>query len=154
MNIKDLELLNRDPNQDNLYDLTQNNLKFVPNLPSTYFVLSDEEEMRADLVSYAIYNNVDNIDYLLSLNDIDNPLNLMSGDYIKWINPTKLNLIEINLSKVDTVSLGLLNTNKKTQIDPSRQVYVANGYSFPPTFNEAGGPPAAISGNTIILGNN
>jgi len=39
MNIKDLELLNRDPNQDNLYDLTQNNLKFVPNLPSTYFVL-------------------------------------------------------------------------------------------------------------------
>ena len=154
MDIKDLDLLKRDINQGNLYDLTQNNLKFVPNLPSTYFVLSDEEEMRADLVSYAIYNNVDNVDYLLNLNDIDNPLNLMSGDYIKWVSPTTLNSIEINVSKVDTVSLGLLNTNKKTQVDPTRQVYVSNEYSFPPTFNEAGGPPAAISGNTIILGNN
>ena len=154
MDIKDLDLLQRDPNQDNLYDLTQNNLKFDPSIQGTYFVLSDEEEMRLDLVSYAIYNNVDNVDYLLTLNDIDNPLNIMSGDYIKWISTTQLNSIEINVSKVDTVSLGLINTNKKTQIDPARQVYVSNGYSFPPTFNEAGGPPAAISGNTIILGNN
>jgi len=154
MNINDLNLLKRDPNQGDLYDLTQNNLKFVPNLQGSYFVLSDEEEMRVDLVSYAIYDDVDNVDYILSLNDIDNPLNLMSGDYIKWINPTQLNAIEINVSKVDTVSLGLINTNKKTQVDPARQAYVSNGYSFPPTFNEAGGPPAAISGNTIILGNN
>ena len=154
MDIKDLELLTRDFNQNNLYDLTKNNLKYVPNLPSTYYVTSDEEEMRIDLVSYAIYNNVDNIDYLLNLNDIDNPLNIMGGDYIKWVNPTQLNLVEITVSKIDTVSLGLINTNKKTQVDPSRQVYVSNGYSFPPTFNEAGSPPAAISGNIIILGNN
>lgn len=154
MEIKDLELLKRDPNQGNLYDLTQDNLKFVPNLPSTYFVISDEEEMRIDLVSYAIYDNVDSVDYLLNLNDIDNPLNIMSGDYIKWISPTQLNSIEINISKVDNVSLGLINTNKKTQVDPSRQTYVSNGYSFPPTFNESGTPPASVSGNTIILGNN
>jgi hypothetical protein len=154
MDIKDLDLLSRDINQGNLYDLTKNNLKYVPNLPTTYFVLSDEEEMRIDLVSYAIYDNVDTVDYLLNINDIDNPLNVMSGDYIKWINPTQLNLVEITVSKIDTVSLGLINTNKKTQVDSSRQDYISNGYSFPPTFNEAGSPPAAISGNTIILGNN
>ena len=154
MDIQDLDLLIRDPNQNDLYDLTQNNFKYVPNLPVTYFVLSDEEQMRIDLVSYAIYDSVDYTDYLLNINDIDNPLNIMSGDYIKWLPQTQLNLIEVNVSKIDTVSIGLINTNKKTQLDPSRQVYVSNGYSFPPTFNETGTPPASISGNIITLGNN
>jgi hypothetical protein len=154
MVIKDLELLKRNSNQDNLYDLTQTNLKFDPTLEGTYFVISDEEEMRVDLVSYAIYDNVDSVDYILTLNDIDNPLNIMSGDYIKYIPQTQLNLVELNVSKVDNVSLGLINTNKKTKIDPNREIFVSNNYSFPPTFNESGTPPAAISGNKIILGNN
>ena len=82
MKLYDLEKLVRDDRQDNLYNFFDPTFQFAVGLSYKQFVVGPEQAMRIDLVCFEIYKTVDQVDFLLDLNNIDNPLNIMEDDII------------------------------------------------------------------------
>lgn len=149
----DLSSLARDPNQNNLYDLTTITFN---NLPAVFYqyVVEAHEEMRIDLISYELYNSIEYMDFLLDINDIDNPLNIKTGDTIKYVDVNQISTFQLtNTQAVQTQQI-LLNVNKATQVDNNRQTYLNNNYSLPPTFLENPAPSVTSNGNIITIGGN
>ena len=125
----------------NLYDLFT-----VTFLYNTSVVLSDytvtiDDEMRIDIVLSNMYNfdfiNLDSylgdIDVILFINNIDNPLNIKEGmklkypsthgdlDKFRYVLPSDMNNTSV------TQQLATPNTpNKTTRVDKTRQNYIEN----------------------------
>ncbi len=76
MKITDIDKLKRSTDNQNLFDLTTATFKFSwVDAQYTQYKVKKGEEMRIDLICNSIYGNVDNIDILLNVNNISNPLN-------------------------------------------------------------------------------
>ena len=150
MNLFDITSLQRDSKQGNLYDLTEPTF-VLKQLGILSMVVLPEQTMRADLVSYSIYQSVDYVDLILDLNSIDNPLNIKSGDVIYYISLDQLDYYRQNPNIVTRQRNILLNANKSTKIDNSRQNYVDNDYKLPPTFLQNPGSPISISNGNITI---
>jgi len=122
------------------------------------YTVKREEEMRIDLLFQNIYelessiilSYLGEIDIILALNNIDNPLNIKEGMVILY--PPLGELYKYR--KVDTdgekakekVVKKLAVPNKQTKEDSSRKSYVENGYSLPPTVNST--PKPAVTFDT------
>lgn len=130
------------------------------------YVVKREEEMRIDLLFQNIYelesaiilNYLGEIDIILALNGIDNPLNIKEGMTILY--PPlgelyKYRVVETDGEKAkEKVVKKLAVPNKQTKQDPSRKSYVENGYSLPPTVNSAPKPAVTFDSknNKISVG--
>jgi hypothetical protein len=81
----DLDILVRDYTQDDLYNLfNKTYVEFT--LPNTSeYIVQQDEEMRIDLICYRIYDSTEYVAFLLNFNGIENPLNVMPGDLIKYV---------------------------------------------------------------------
>lgn len=136
----------------------------IDNELSSYIVGRDDE-MRIDLIFKNIYelesNEVGvylgNIDILLSLNNIDNPLNIKEGTVIRYPEFGQFSLfrleIEENQSKIkSSVGQKLAVPNKTTRKDKSRGTYLSNDYSLPPVVLEAPREPVRIEDNIFSIG--
>lgn len=151
MTLHNISALVRDDNQGGLFDLTQLTFK-IPNLPNLLrpYTVTKEREMKIDLISNDIYNTTVYSDLLLDINDIDNPLNIMSGDVIYYLpsdifDDNKVSPQNIVASKI------LLNQNKVNIKDPNRVSYVENNFQSTPTHLDSSKTPISYKDGKITI---
>jgi hypothetical protein len=150
MELYNISILKKDKNQDGLYDMIEPTF-ILKELPQLQMIVSNEQEMRIDLISFEIYKSVDYADLILDLNDIDNPLNIKSGDYIRYIPLEQLDYYRISPNTTKEKRSLLLSPNKSNKKDPNRQEYIENNYQLPPTFLETPSSPVTTDKNTIKI---
>ena len=146
-NIKSLyEQLSRNGNSESLVDLFKSTiLNSVPTIKLAEYIVPIEEEMRIDLILKSIYeldyvsieDYYGEIDVLLTINNIDNPLNIKRGQVIKY--PSIIDLSahriteETDLSSQANKALTAISVpSKKTRVDGSRSKYNKTGLALPP----------------------
>jgi hypothetical protein len=123
------------------------------------YIVQQGEEMRIDLVMMSIYDDVyslKNIDVLLFINNIDNPLNIMVGDIIYHPPLEALDSYRYSFEPSsragENVRKALAVPNKTTNKDGNRRKFVENGYSLPPVVLDESKPPVRVEGDKIVIG--
>lgn len=151
--------------KDGLYNLFDPIIFFSNNIQNEYTV-TDADEMRIDLIfqnMYDIkpnssYNMFEDIDIILRLNNIDNPLNIKAGMILKFPPIGKFEeyrysqALEENIDDI-TKQLGVRNIpNKTTRVDPNRQNYIENDYSLSPVVLDTPREPVRIIDGKFSIG--
>ena len=154
MKLFDIDILQKDPNQNDLYDFTQITFKMIDGLPIYTYVVEPFEEMRIDNISQKLYFSTEYVDFLLSFNDIDNPLNIKEGDIINYVDLNNVELFRVVPEKPKVLQKSLLNPNKQTRKDSNRQAYLEENLTLPPTLLEVPVESVQIQGNNILIGLN
>lgn len=152
MEFYDIDKLVRDNKQNNLYDFFVPTFQYVGAIPSsTQFLVSEEQTMRMDLVSQLTYNTDDNVDILLSINYIDNPLNIMEGDNL--VCPTAENISGYRLDIVgrDSNVKAIADSEKSTFVDENRKKFVADNFNITPTSLQEPQDPLKFTTDQIII---
>ena len=152
MDIYDLNNLKKDTSGN--YDLVQLTFKSRIDVTLYNYQVQPGEEMRMDLVSESIYGSNNYIDILMHINNIDNPLNIKEGVFLKYPSSKDVELYRITEEKPSTVQNKIINANKSTRKDSNRDKYIKQGYSLPPVVLEKPTDPVRIEGNNIIIGGN
>jgi len=153
MKIDDIDKLKRSSN-DNLYDLTKLTFRSTfDGLNFGEYKIQKGEEMRIDLICQSIYGNIDYIDIILNINNISNPLNVKEGTIIIYPTADSITELRIKDSKSNNIQISLSSGNKASTPDPSRQKYVEENYSLPPTIMDKPTEQVTVSGDTIKIGN-
>lgn len=147
------------------YDFFQPTIKSVDLREFPTYEVGLEDEMRIDLIFQNIYeldsfqfrNYSKEIDVLLSINNISNPLNIKKGTVLKYIPLGQyegFRIIETDvLVNKKSISQKLGYPDKKTKQDKSRKDYVENNYSLPPTVNPSPVPPIRLGeGGAVSVG--
>ena len=143
--------LDKELGQEYFFDLTQSTFNSRVDVALSYWYVQPDEEMRIDILCNRIYGNTDFIDILLNINKIDNPLNIKSGDIIKYPGRNDIDLFRVVESQKQVVQK-LLNTNKAPRKDTNRKDYIEKNYSLPPTVLPAPTNAVSLSGGDIIIG--
>ena len=154
MSFYDLNNLKQDPEQNNLYNFFASTFNFIPTFVLSQYTVNHWEEMRIDLISNNLYSNTDYCDFLLDLNCIDNPLNIMSGDILYYVTQEQMDFFQVDESSAVSLRNQYLNATKLQKSDQNRQNYVGNNLSLPPTFLQEPAAAVNIKGSQIILGGN
>ena len=129
-----------------LYDLIKSTIRNqVGTIKINEYVVPMEEEMRIDLILKSIYeldyisieDYYGEIDVLLTINNIDNPLNIKRGQIIKYPSIIDLDSYRIteeeDLSAESNKALRAISVpSKKTRVDNSRSNYNKTGLALPP----------------------
>jgi len=166
MDIKSLyEQLNR-PKDGGLVNLFRPTIQYEADAVNYgYYTVQEEDEMRIDLVFQKIYEltgsevgvYLENIDVLLTLNNIDNPLNIIKGMVIKYpelgsFDSFRFANDEESKSKKKSLAQKLGKPNKKTKTDPARKKYLENDFALPPTVNRKPKQAITIEGGQFKIG--
>jgi hypothetical protein len=147
MNIYDLSILRKSGQE---YDLDQRTFNYRINTPFFEYVVDPTEEMRIDLVCRTIYGSIKYVGFLMYFNNIDNPMNIKSGDVIRYAPEDLVGLFEI--ANDERISQEFLqNLNRSTQLDPNRVEY--NSRYTNPTFNSVPVEQVTDRNGVIIIGN-
>jgi hypothetical protein len=154
MTVYDLDTLKRDASQSNLYNMFDQTFKYLTGLVLSVYIVDKSHEMRLDLISNQIYGNVNYCDFLLDLNNIDNPLNIMENDQIVYVSQDQIGLFRINESTAKELRNIYLNATKVSKPDNKRLNYVENNYKLPPTFLQIPAESVRIVDGKIVLGGN
>lgn len=152
MDFFDIRTLKKDKNQGNLFNFFTPTFLMSNSFEQEVLVVGKESQMRPDLICNELYQRVDQIDFLMSLNDIDNPLNIMENDLIYFTSYSAIDSFRIKAAEIAETRDLLLNANKSTKKDDSRQKYVEEKFNLPPTFLPAPKPPIRIEGDDFIIG--
>ena len=117
------------------------------------------EEMRLDLIMQSIYNDPESykdVDVILYINGIDNPLNIRAGQIILYTDLENLNRFRYtekgSTAKVKNIKQTLAIVNKSTRIDKNRTKFVEDSYTLPPTLLNKSEPAVKIDSQNIIVG--
>jgi len=156
---------------DSVFDLTIPSFVYVDiditdgfNNTVTFNTITVEEkhEMRIDLLFMDMYDidpylsdvYLGNIDIILALNNIDNPLNIKKGMEIKFPSLEQLDNLRIrpendSFDKKNNRSVRdrLVVPNKSTRKDSSREKFKESGYSLPPVVLRKPKKPVSITGD-------
>jgi hypothetical protein len=129
------------------------------------YVVGRDDEMRIDLILMNIYelepNEVGiylgNVDVLLALSDIDNPLNIKEGTIIRYPELGQFELFRLRINEdqakiKNAVGQKLAVPNKTTRKDKSRGSYLESDYSLPPVVLETPKEPVRIEDNNFSIG--
>lgn len=152
MKIYQLDKLITDDNQNGLYNFFDPTFRMESGYPIYTYEVTPENEMRIDLICKDIYGDVDNCDFILSLNLIDNPLNLKAGDKIQYVDYQAIEEYRVRVIDNKGAQNTLLNANKTTRKDETRKKYIEQRNSVPPTFQEIPQPSVKIQDNQIVIG--
>ena len=155
MNIKSLSNV-RWVNQK--WDLTVPSFKFPSTVLDVYEVQKGED-MRIDLVMKSIYDDIytfSDIDVILYINGIDNPLNIREGMVLYY--PPSESFEEYRYYESERASggrsvrqtLGFLN--KTTRVDEKRKKFLDSNYSLPPVVLRESAPAVTMDGTSIRIG--
>lgn len=144
----DITSLQRDTKFDTkgMYDLFATTFFYNTTVPLKEYVVTMDDEMRIDLVfrnMYEIELNIlhlylQDVDIILYINNIDNPLNLKEGMILRYPeigNMDKFRYVPTTSQTSNDISkqLGVQNSPDKTnKVDSIRQQYIENDYSLPP----------------------
>lgn len=159
MKIKSLDEIKFD-NTKQLYNLFAPQLASVGNISIYPYEIQKQEDMRIDSIMLSIYNGdistLENIDIILYINNIDNPLNFVEGMTIFY--PESKDFDSFRVYLTDKSSVGqdikeqLASPNKTTRKDSSRKKYVEDGYSLPPVVLDKSQPPVRLQDGKILIG--
>lgn len=151
-NIKIIEeKFDKDLGQTKFYDLTETTFQSRVDVPFDLYQVQQDEEMRIDLICYKLYGKTDFIDILLNINEIDNPLNIRSGDVLRYPSKNNIELFRVRSESKTTVK-SLLNRNKSSKKDESRLKYIRENFSLPPTVLQSPLEPVTQRGDNIVIG--
>ena len=143
-----------------IYDIFEPSIQWFANYSFSVYKVEPEEEGRIDLVMQSIYGvdgyDFKDLDVILYLNGIDNPLNILGGSELIYVSSNLLEdyrYKEIGDEKTaDEIKKLLSVPNKTTRIDKNRQNFVDSDYSMPPVLNKVSTPPVQITNDKIIIG--
>lgn len=152
-------------NTDGVYNLFEPIIIFKNDATQEYTV-TNSDEMRIDLIFQNMYNITPNsiyemledIDIILRLNNIDNPLNIKEGMVLKF--PTMGQFETYRYSEIleetnnEVIKqLGVRNNpNKTTRVDPNRQNYIENDFSLSPVVLDTPREPVRIVDGRFSIG--
>jgi hypothetical protein len=152
MIVYDIDQIKRDE-ENGLFDFTKLTFKTVfENVVYNNYIVRKGEEMRIDLVCQSIYGNVNNIDILLNVNNISNPLNIKEGTKIIFPDINSISEFRISVKEERSVQKKIANVEKSVTTDPNRQKYADQNFSLPPTVLDRPTEQVKIEGNTIKIG--
>ena len=130
--------------------------------PDLYeYIVQKYEEMRIDSVMLSIYPDyyavLSDVDVILYINGIDNPLNIVEGMTIKYpifemLDTFRVFMIDSKAGKNIRNTLSVANPNKSTRKDGTRQKFVENNYLLPPVVLGATKDPVRTGEGTILIG--
>lgn len=146
--------LKRDVAQNDLYNFFDATFQYLKDVTLYTYTVQGFQEMRIDLVCNEIYKDTKYCDFLLNLNGIDNPLNIMLDDKILFVDQSQIRFFNLDESTAKSLRNTYLNINKVSQQDPNRAAYIQNNYSLPPTFLDIPTSSVQIVGGKIFLGGN
>jgi hypothetical protein len=143
MDFKSLKSKTKDP-LDELFDLVIPTFIYRTDIPLRSFDVEQKHEMRIDLIfqdMYGLESNevglyLDDIDVILFLNFIDNPLNIKK-DMILFYTETLEQLSSFRISEDDFELKNknidkIVVPNKSTRIDKNRQLNLSENLTFSP----------------------
>ncbi len=159
------QLIRQDRNQNNLYNFIEPHISYLSDVAMATYEVKKGEDMRLDLVFNSMYNldpasahlySVD-MDVILNINNIDNPLNITEGMIL--MHPVDLGELELYRTAEDEFKTKVQNVNKRLavpnvsrKVDPNRKKFVDNGYSFPPTVQKNPKDPVTIQNGRFVIG--
>lgn len=156
MNIKSLD----DAKYENgFYGIETPSFVYRDDIRLFIYTVQRHEEMRIDLVMKSIYGENDyfkDLDVILYINGIDNPLEIKEFDTILY--PNQSDLAEFryyergNFTENKKISEKLGIPNKTTRKDGNREKFISNGYSLPPVVLAESKEPVRVNKNTIFIG--
>lgn len=119
------------------------------------------ETMRPDLIMKSIYKKSDsfeNLDVILYINGIENPLNLKEGMVLLYPNESELDKFryairggEISNEEEDTTQ-EISKVDKTTKRDNKREQFVKGNYQLPPVVKNKPEPSVKVVGGNITIG--
>ena len=143
---------------NNKWNLNVPSFKMIqPSLAS--YTVQRGEDMRIDLVMKSIYDDIYNfkdIDILLYINNIDNPLNIREGMILYYPESSAFEgyrfyeEVSAAVKKSVKQSLGVLN--KTTRVDEKRKKFLDSDYSLPPVVLQESRPSVTMDDNKIKVG--
>jgi len=152
MNIYDIDQLKKSKDID-LFDFTKLTFRTLfDQVNYANYIVRKGEEMRIDLVCQSIYGNVGNIDILLNVNNISNPLNIKEGSIIIYPDFSSIPNFRIAVEVKNSVQRRIANVEKSVTTDPNRQKYTDQNFSLPPTVLDRPTEQVKIEGDTIKVG--
>lgn len=151
-----IDNLERDRDQSGLYDLFVTT--FIENKTVLVYGYKVQrgEEMRIDKICNSIYKKTDYLSFLLSLNNIMNPLTIKAGDliiYVKEEDIAKFTAFTGDNTKLRERVLNKVISDKKQKIDKSRKDYIQKRKSvdpLPPNIKQNSTSPMTITENGLI----
>lgn len=146
--------INIDYDNYEIYDLSKASFKYVNVVLQTH-VVTEEEEMRLDLVCKNIYGDTDGKDVIIFLNNIANDLHIKTGDEILYPDPKYIDSFRTKLDNGGDIRKTISENRNKKKIDSKRLLYnekEANKQSLPPTMTEADYNPVVLADGKITIG--
>ena len=124
------------------------------------YIVQKGEEMRIDLVMLSMYNDdalvLPNIDVILFINGIDNPLNIFEDDILYYPQQSALEIYRYVFSQGSNAGQNVRNAlsvpNKTTKIDSNRKKFIENGFVLPPVVLDETKSPVRVEGGKIVIG--
>jgi len=155
-----------DHNGESILDLTNNSVSvnFIRNCRINKIILvSDEFEMRPDLVAKVTMGSANYADILLKFNGISNPYSLSAGMFL--FIPNKDDILNNMVARINPkTSLRdiVFNSNKLSTKDKARLKYMEekaaalknSGSVLPPNFDDNGNQEVIVRDGKIIFGDN
>lgn len=167
MDIHSLQNQIKFSNRQNLLNLFQTTMIYRNDIPLGEYVVSIDDEMRADILMRNIYNidyslldsYLKDIDVLLFINNIDNPLSIKSGMVINYplsiddFSNYRYSTNETSENNDILRKLAIPNyIDKTTKVDSNRQDYIENNYSLSPVLMSIPREPVAIKNGMFSIG--
>lgn len=147
-----------------LFDFTEPVFIFDTTSILGEMTVEEQHEMRIDLIFQTMYNiepnevgiYLENIDVILFINGIDNPLNIKKGMTLRYPPIDEIDnfrILEDNFSKSKLSAKDRLTVpNKSTRKDSSREKFKENDYSLPPVVLDVPRAPVRIEGGQFSVG--
>lgn len=155
----DIKSISETKYEDGRYEIETPSFFYNNNIKLYSYVVQKGEEMRIDLVMESIYGDgyqFENLDVILYINGIDNPLNIAEGSTILYPGINDIDYFRYyqsgNSTENKKIAEKLSVPNKTTRKDSSRNDFVNNGYSLPPVVLPEAKAPVRINASKIIIG--
>lgn len=124
------------------------------------YIVQRGEEMRIDLVMLSMYNDdvlvLPNIDVILFINGIDNPLNIFEGDVLYYPQQSALESYRFLFTQGNdagqNIRRALSVPNKTTKVDGNRKKFIDNGFVLPPVVLDETKSPVRVEDGKIVIG--
>lgn len=151
MEIKSLDNLKKDTN--GVFDYITTIISNNNNIQLYSFPLTDRHNGRIDLVALDIYNNIKNIDILVTLNSIINTHTIEEGNIIFYIEDVDVDVVRKNDNIKNDIkeAISKANKGKEQRIDSNRQKDKTNQKNIEKAKILL--PPQISKGDNIIVEN-
>lgn len=157
--------------KNGIYDLFTPTIQYRYDASDVYednlsvYEVTETDEMRIDLIFQNMYEigdelatySYEDIDVILTINNIVNPLNIKRGTLLKYPPLGEIQNFRIDNAASTQTGLKSVQTklgvpNKSTRTDKTRKAYQDNGYQLPPSVRKAPKVPVSVEGGNYKLG--